>query len=114
MTAGEVWKAYDEAYQQRYGVPPVRNAKVNGMMARFVERVGAEEAPGIAGFYVGHSKGLYVSSRHCVDLLLRDAEGLRTEWATGRKLTDTEARQVDRTAATGNQVERLLAERRSA
>jgi hypothetical protein len=30
-----------------------------------------------------------------VDLLLRDCEGLRTEWATRRRVTDTEARQAD-------------------
>jgi hypothetical protein len=104
----DVWNAYAQAYQQRYSVPPVRNKRVNGMLAQFVERVGAEEAPAIADFYVRHSRGLYVSARHDVTLLLRDAEGLRTEWATGRRVTDTEARQADRTASTGAQVERLL------
>jgi len=103
----DLWNAYAVAYHERYGVDPVRNAKVNGMMARFLERVPASEAPDIAAFYVRHSKGLYVSSRHCVDLLLRDAEGLRTEWATGRRVTDTEARQVDQTSARGEQVARL-------
>ena len=108
----EVWNAYAKAYEQRYSVEPVRNAKVNGMLAQFINRVPAEEAPAIAAFYVGHSKGLYVSARHCVDLLLRDAEGLRTEWATGRRVTDSEARQGDETAARGEQAERLLAESR--
>lgn len=109
---GATWAAYNGAYLNRYGVEPVRNAKVNGMLASFLARVPQNEAPSIAEFYVGHSKGLYVSSRHCVDLLLRDAEGLRTEWATGRKVTEAEARQADRTAATGQQVERLIAEQR--
>lgn len=105
-----VWQAYAEAYQRRYGVEPVRNKQVNGMLARYVDKLPAEEAPDVAAFYVGHNKGLYISARHCVDLLLRDAEGLRTEWATGRKVTDTEARQADQTATRGNQAERLIAE----
>lgn len=103
----EVWNAYSQAYEKRYGVPPVRNRKVNGQLAQVVERLG-QEAPAVATFYLGHNKGLYVSSRHCVDLLLRDAEGLRTEWATGRKVTDTEARQADQTAAHGDQAQRML------
>lgn len=110
----ETWNAYAGAYQQRYGVAPIRNAKVNGLLAKFLQRVPVAEAPDIAAFYVGNSKGLYVSAKHCVDLLLRDAEGLRTEWATGRRVTDTEARQADRTAATLGQVDRLLAEQEKA
>lgn len=113
VTSG-VWNAYAAAYQDRYGVEPTRNAKVNGQLASFLNRVPAGEAPEIAAFYVGHDKGLYVSSKHCVDLLLRDAEGLRTEWLTGRKVTDTQARQADRTAATGSLVDDLLAEKRRA
>lgn len=106
----DLWHAYAGAYQHRYGIAPIRNAKVNGMLAKFLERVPLEEAPDIAAFYVGHHKGLYVSAKHCVDLLLRDAEGLRTEWATGRTVTDSEARQTDRTAGQLEQVNRLLAE----
>lgn len=106
----EVWHAYASAFQIRYGVAPIRNAKVNGMLAQFLKRVPEGEAADIAAFYVGSNRGLYVSSKHCVDLLLRDAEGLRTEWATKRQGTDTEARQTDRTAATGNAFAPLIAE----
>lgn len=78
------WTAYEAAYQRRYSVAPVRNKTVNGVLAQFVSRVGAEEAPKIAEFYVGHNWKLYVNAVHPVQLLLRDAEKLRTEWATGR------------------------------
>lgn len=104
------WQAYSEAYAQRYAVDPVRNAKVSGMLAKFLERVPADEAPEIAAFYVRSNRGLYLSSKHCIDLLLRDAEGIRTEWATGRTVTDTEARRADRTQATGNAFAGLIAE----
>lgn len=84
-TAG-VWAAYSDAYERRYGVEPVRNGKVNGQMASLVGRLGGEEAAAVAAFYVGHSRRFYVENGHSVDLLLRDAEKLRTEWATGRQI----------------------------
>jgi hypothetical protein len=80
-----VWHAYAGAYQKRYGVEPVRNAKVNGQLGQLISRLGAEEAPAVAQFYVGHSDKFYVSRVHPADMLLRDAEKLRTEWKTGRQ-----------------------------
>lgn len=109
----ETWNAYAHAFQARYSVAPVRNAKVNGMLARFIERVGLTEAADIAAFYVKSDRQLYRSSTHCVDLLLRDAEALRTEWATGRQTTDTEARRGDRTAATGEVFREQIEEARA-
>jgi hypothetical protein len=96
-----VWRSYSDAYRERYSVDPVRNRTVNSHLANFVDRIGADEAPGVAAFYVHSNRQLYVAAKHATNLLLRDAEGLRTEWATGRSLTDTEARQTDRTAAQG-------------
>lgn len=106
----ETWAAYATSYEQRYHTEPVRNAKVNGMMARFCERVPIHEAPQIAAFFVRSNRGLYVSAHHAIDLMLRDAEGLRTEWATGHQGTETEARQADKTAATGNVFGKLIEE----
>ena len=104
-----VWQAYCDAYFARYGVEPVRNAKANSLLAQLVDRLGPD-APHVAAWYVRSSRGLYVASKHAPDLLLRDAEGLRTEWATGNGVTDTQARQADRTAATGNVFNALRSE----
>lgn len=93
------WDAYSIAYQDRYGVPPVRNAQVNGQIKNLVARIGADEAPHVAAFYVSHNGGFYVGKMHPVGLLLSDAEKLRTEWATGRQVTAAAARQVDRKQA---------------
>ena len=108
--AVEAWNAYALAYQKRWGVAPIRNAKVNGMFANFLKRIPHAEAAEVAEFYVGHHRHDYVRSKHDVSLLLRDAEGLRTEWATGRRVTDAEARQADKTAGNMEQVNRLLQE----
>lgn len=89
------WSAYADAYLARYGTEPIRNARVNSQLAQFCKRLPAEESEHVARWYVASNSTLYVRSKHCVDLLLRDAEGLRTEWATSRRVSDTEARQMD-------------------
>jgi uncharacterized protein YdaU (DUF1376 family) len=108
-----VWDAYAMAYFDRYGVAPARNAKANSMLAQLVDRLGAEEAPHVAAFYVGHQRAQYVAGRHPISLLLRDAEGLRTDWATRRQITEFEAREGDKRAAQGNVWNQLIEESRA-
>jgi hypothetical protein len=101
-----VWDAYALAYHDRYGVEPVRNAKVNGQLAQLVKRLGAE-APAVAGHYVRSNNLWYVRQGHAVGCLLADAEKLRTEWATGRTVTATYARHLDQQQETANMFDRL-------
>jgi len=82
----KVWLAYSAGYKLRYGVFPVRNAKVNGMLKQFVSRVAMSEAPDVADFYLKDTEPVYVKAAHCVELLLRDAEKLRMAWVTGRRI----------------------------
>lgn len=105
------WDGYCSGYAARYGVEPVRNAKVSGQVVNFVKRVGMVDAPDIARWFPGHSASFYVSRGHTVDTLLRDAEKLRTEWMTGRVITSTKARQSDRSGATMSALQEVLAER---
>lgn len=107
----ETWTAYAIAYRARWGVEPTRNKQVNAKLAQFVERVPIEEAPAIAAFYVESKRGLYTSAKHPVNLLLRDAEALRTEWLTGRHGTDGEARQADRAASSSEDAHRAVREK---
>lgn len=85
-SSSAAWASYAKAYEQRYRTAPVRNAAVNGQFAHFVSRIPADEAPAVAAFYVEHGNALYVNAGHPVNLLLRDAESLRTQWVTGRRL----------------------------
>lgn len=94
-TGSNAWAAYASAYLARYHTGPVRNAKVNGQFAHLAKRLPENEIEHVVRWYVASNAALYVRSKHCVDLLLRDCEGLRTEWATGARMTDTEARQID-------------------
>ncbi|AXG67730.1 hypothetical protein [Ralstonia phage GP4] len=91
-----IWDAYAAAYRQRYGAEPVRNAKVNGQLAQLLTRLGADEAPQVAAFYVWNNNRYYAQKMHAVDCLLADAEKLRTEWFTGRRMTAKAASEADR------------------
>lgn len=101
------FEAYSEAYERRYGQPPVRNAKVNGQFAQLVTRLRADEAPPVAAFYVGHSAQRYVANGHSPGLLLMDAEKLRTEWASGRRVMARDAAEADRLASEGGMWSRV-------
>ncbi len=92
------WAAYRTAYAERYQVQPVRNEKVSSQMKDFVKRIGRAEAPEVAAWYVRCvNEAWVVKACHDVGSLLSRAEAYRTQWATGRTVTDTGARQLDRT-----------------
>lgn len=93
------WKSYSEAYLKRYREAPVRNKTVNGLLAKFIERVPLAEAPAIAAFYLTHNNSYYTAAMHPVNLMLRDAEKLRTEWATGTRMLAAKAKEIERTQA---------------
>lgn len=104
----ETFKAYASAYWDRYQTEPVVNAKVRSLIKQFVQRLPHEEAPLVAAFYVGHQSAFYVRKGHDVGSMLSDAEKLRTEWATNRTVTDTQARQGDRLAANANSADEAM------
>lgn len=90
------WEAYSEAYKMRYREDPVRNAQVNSKLAQLVDRLGAEEAPLVAEFFLTHNDQYYVKKMHPVGALLQDAEKIRTEWKTGNRMLSATAVQVER------------------
>ena len=92
---------------------PVRNRKGNSLIAQLVDRLGAMESPAVAAHFLRSNRQLYVASRHALDLLIRDAEAIRTDWATNSHPTETQARQADRTQATGNVFNKLIEESRN-
>jgi len=104
----KTWEAYAEAFANRYGVDPVRNAKVNTHVLQFVKRLGHAEAPAVASYYLTHNDSFYTKQQHAFGALLANAEGMRTQWATGRQMTSTRARQIDGTATTFNAVEEII------
>lgn len=102
----EIWGRYSNAYFLRYGTEPVRNATVNSKIKSLAERLG-DEAKDVVEFYVSHNKAFYVSSLHPIGLCLQDCEGLRTQWATGRMVSQKEAQQADSSTALASQLKKI-------
>ena len=109
-TCKAVWQSYGQAYQDRYGVPPVRNAQINSKVKAFCQRIPASDSQHVAAWYLSHNAQRYVSGGHVFGLLLLDAEKLRTEWATNRKITSSQARLSDQTEGRGQVWGALIAE----
>lgn len=81
----KTWGEYGAAFKRRYGTAPVRNASVNAKVKQFVQRIGFDESPAVAAFYVDRVTEPFVLRKvHDVGLLLSGAEGYRTQWASGR------------------------------
>lgn len=102
-----VWESYAKAYELRYGVGPERNPAVNGQIKTLLTRIRKAEAPDVAAFYVESNAANYVRAGHPVRLLLYDAEKLRTEWFTGRRVTEGAARELDKRQTSGDGWNRL-------
>jgi (p)ppGpp synthase/HD superfamily hydrolase len=96
------WESYKNAYNQRYGVDPLRNAAVNGMIAKFTKAVPQDDAPFIAEFFVRHNDRWFVNRKHSVKDLLGSADKLYAEWKTNTPTTSSQAHQIDETAGRGN------------
>lgn len=101
----QTWISFAGAYQERYSTPPVRNATVNSCVREFVKRIGQEEAPKVAEFFVWINDQYLIRQGHAFQILTKGAEGYRTQWATGRKVTTTQARQLDKTASNRSAVD---------
>ena len=83
--SSQAWSSYQSAYVERYGTEPVRNAKINSMLCQLVDRLGPQNAPPVAEFFVNHNGGFYRQRMHSVELLLKDAEKLHAEWKLGKE-----------------------------
>ena len=102
------WKAYAAAYSIRYGVNPVRNAKVNTQVKQLVQRLGEEATP-VAEFFVTNvNEAFVVRKYHDLGALVAGAETYRTQWATGKTMTSGQARQIDSTQTNANAADEAI------
>ncbi|MCF3524569.1 helix-turn-helix domain-containing protein [Stenotrophomonas maltophilia] len=111
------WAAYASAYRDRHGVAPVRNAKVNSNVRQIVQRLGHDEAPLVAAWFLTVNERYVVQNMHDLGALLAKCEAYRTQWATGRQVTEEAARQTDKTQtnlSAADAAKALLAQRRAA
>lgn len=90
-----IWSAYKAAFFAKYQTEPVRNATVSSQVKNFAKRLG-QEGIFVASWFLGHKQAFYVRGSHSFGLLLKDAESLRTQWATGNAITGRQANEGER------------------
>lgn len=78
-------EAFKAGYRQVYGIEPVLAAKENGQFASLVRTFGAEESPQLAAFFFVSGNQFHAGRGHPVDLLVKDAQQLRTQMLTGKR-----------------------------
>ena len=105
----KVWQSYRDAYQHRYGQPPILNGRVYGQVVNYCGRLPAEEAPIVASFYLSNGDQFYLKTMHPFGLLLKDAEKLRTEWITGRTVNAVQAKRSEQAEANAQAMSEYLA-----
>ena len=105
------WVAYSEAYAKRYGREPLRNAKTNALCVQLVDALGADISPKVAAHYLVTNAQPYAGSGHTLALLVRDYQKIHTEWETGRRVTQSKAREADRLQGTGDAWHRVMERR---
>jgi hypothetical protein len=102
------WQSYKEAYTERYGVPPIRDAATNAKIKAIVKGLG-EEGPMVAAYFVWHNGARYVAGMHQIGYFHTDYAKLRTEWATNSTMTQAKARMADNTATNRDAFAPLIA-----
>ena len=104
----QVWEAYSIAYEQRMRVKPIRNAKQNALCAQLVQRLGVENAVKCAVFYLSHPGQFYMQQKYPLGLLVKDCEGIFTEFQRGEYVTIDKARRASISEQNNGALERFL------
>lgn len=89
------WEAYEKAFCFRYGVAPIRNAKVNAQCADLTKRLG-KDAAAVIEFYVSLQDQQFVRLNHPIGILLQCCESVYTMWKRGKMTTAAEARAAEK------------------
>lgn len=101
----KAWANYAMAYRKRYGVWPKWNATSGGLLAKLVARLGADDAHHVSAYYLTINDARLINDCHSLKILLAKAEAFHTQWATGRQMNATTARQIEQTQANINAAE---------
>jgi hypothetical protein len=60
----------------------------------------------VAAYYLTLQKQYYVSAVHPIGAFLNDCEAIRTQWATGKAITNKQAQQADNSSALREQLKK--------
>jgi hypothetical protein len=102
--------AYKAAYVARYGVPPIRNAKVNTQCLQLAKDVGVDNAEAVVTYYLSRDDAFYINASHPIGLCLVNAQKLWTEMRTHKEVTMTEARRLEKESGTRRAIDTYIRE----
>jgi len=102
--------SYARDWRQRYNAEPLADPKVRSQFMHLANRLPAAEIDHVPGFYVSLNKQEYVANAHPVGLLIRDIDAIRMQWSTGRRITQSSARDIDQRDGLGADYRKALEE----
>ena len=73
------FKAYQAGIKNAYGADYPTSRRANGLISEIVNRIGADAALKIVGYYLTHRKSFYAQRRHALEILVQDCTGLWLE-----------------------------------
>jgi hypothetical protein len=109
-TAGtQVWTAYAEAYERRWGVRLERDASSSSICAALARKWG-EDAPAVAAFYPFHPRPDFVKAQHPLEFLASPygKNAVYGDWKRGRIETTQAALQAEKKVERVSQVQRVV------
>lgn len=106
-----IFEAYQDAYLNRYGIEPLRNAKTNSICAQIAKQLPLEEALGVMHFFVQQNVAYYLQKSHSIQCALADLQALRTNMLKNRAMSSREAYLADKQQAQKNTVDDYLENR---
>jgi hypothetical protein len=106
-----VWAAYKSAYVERYGIEPLRSAKVNSQCLVLAQQVGVDEACILIAYFLQRNDAFYVNAAHPIGLCLQQAQKLITELKTGEAMTLVRAQNAEKHAQTDAAIRDYIADK---
>lgn len=106
--SGIFWKAYSEAYFQKYGVNPERNAMINGMIRNICARISIDDLAELGSAYLKQNDAWYLREMHHVRCLVKDCEILLTRMKSKVVMTSGKAQEMERAATNFSEAKSYL------
>lgn len=103
-----LFETYSEAFMERYGVTPIRNAKVNSQCKKIVEAVGIVKAIELVQYYITRDDAFYINKKHDIGLCLIDAHKLMVDMASGTITTQRRAQDFELSSHNDRVIKRFL------
>lgn len=105
-----IWHSFAACYNDRYGVDPLRNVKVNSQCSQIAKQVGVERGVQLVAYYLTRSDMMYVKSSHPIGLCLLDLQKLATQSETNTMVSHKDAQRAELEHANDRAIDQYLSQ----